>query len=820
MARQNLLRPSVRSGELSPRTIARVDLQQYPLGAETLENFLILPEGGFMRRPGTRFVIEVKDSAAKTNLMRFRFNTEQAYVLETGDQYFRFFRNQGRIVVPNTDAAITNGDFPAGITDWDDRSTGTGAISHDAVNGRLNLDGASASIAWAEQDVAVTTTGIEHVLRFRVLGIAGDTVQVRIGTATLGEQIKADQDYGVGWHAVAFTPNVSTFFVQFRNSAIKTIQIDDVSLLDDAQMEITTPYTTAELFELRSAQVADIRYICHTGHAVHKLLRFGHTSWSLEEADFFDGPYLDANTSDITATTLTPSAATGLGITITASAITGINGNTGFQATDVGRLVRIKHTNWGYARITGVTSTLIVTADVKVDFGAATASVDWALGAWSDTTGHPQSVAFFQSRSAYIRSTDSPQTIWLSQSNDFENMRPDNGTSAVEDDDAIARTLASNEVDTMLWIKSGPFLVVGTAGAEWIVRSSLDDEVLTPASFNAKPQTTKKAAPVDALQIDEATLFMQAGGRKLMQFGFNAEIRGWNALDLTRIAEHATKSGITALEYEEEPFSLVWALRTDGQAAIMSYRLEDEFAGWTRYRFGGAFGAGDAVAEAVVTIPGNAANGSEERDEVWLIVKRTINGGTVRYVEFLEKPHGDGDDQEDAFYVDSGLTYDGTPVSVITGLTHLEGEPLNILADGAIHPTRTVASGQITLDKAYSVVQAGLSYTSTYKSLKPEGGATIGAALTQTKRIGDVGLVLDNTLGISIGPDSANLTDIPFREVGDPMDTAVPLFTGEKIIEDFKGDWSTDPRIVIQSSAPAPATILALVPKVETHDSV
>ena len=156
----------------------------------------------------------------------------------------------------------------------------------------------------------------------------------------------------------------------------------------------------------------------------------------------------------------------------------------------------------------------------------------------------------------------------------------------------------------------------------------------------------------------------------------------------------------------------------------------------------------------------------------------------------------------------------------ISGLDHLEGETVKVLADGAEHPDRTVEGGQITLDASHSRIQVGLSYTSTYKSLKMEGGAAIGTAMTQTKRIGPVGLVLHNTLGLKIGPESSNLDEIAFRTVSDPMDAAIPFFTGERTVEDFRGDWETDPRIVIQSSSPLPMTVLAIVPHVETNDTL
>ncbi len=894
MARANLLRPSVNAGEFSPRMAARVDMQQYPFAAETLENLILLPQGGFMRRPGTRYVAEVKDVNAKSRLMRFRFSTEQAYVIEAGERYFRFYKDQGQIAVADTDAVIANGDF-ALATGWDDRSgllelpfdsetgaftasrvvtggtsaatatvvavnkgvTGTGnygvltlsgvagafqdnepitdtatgaattnfptplgtsaAISYDSVNGRLNLDGLTDDFAWAEQDVATTKTGQEHVLRFRVLGAAGDTAQLRIGTTSTGNDLLEDRDVAVGYHAFAFTPTTSPFYVQFR-AKNKTVQIDDVSLLSGTAMELATPWAASDLPDLRSAQSADIRYFTHGDHPVYRLLRYGHTSWSLEEVDFADGPYYDAN---IGKTTLTPSATAGIGVSVTASRTDGINNGSGFKPTDVGRLLRIMHGSaWSYARIVGVLSPSEVTVDVKRDFGGTTGSLDWALGGWSQTTGYPQTVAFYEGRLAFAGTRDRPQSFWLSQSQDFENMRPDSTAGAVEDDDAIVRTIGTTEVNGIQWMSPGPTLVLGTAGAQWVVRASLQDEPITPASVNAKAQTTRQCAGMDALQLDEATLFVQAGKRKLLQYGYSTEIRGYEARDLTILAEHVSESGFAGLEYQEEPWSIIWALRADGGLAALTYRPAQDIVGWSRHRLGGSFGAGQAAVESMIAIPGNAPGDSEDRDELWLIVRRTINGATKRYVEFFEASYEDGDVQSHAFYLDCGLGYDGAATSTISGLSHLEGETVKVLADGAEHPDCTVASGQITLDAGHSKIQVGLSYTSTYKSLKMEGAAAIGTALTQTKRIGPVGLVLHNTLGLRVGPDSSHLTEIPFRAVSDAMDNAIPLFTGETAIEDFPGEWETDPRIVIQSDAPLPMTVLAIVPRVETNDNL
>ena len=244
-------------------------------------------------------------------------------------------------------------------------------------------------------------------------------------------------------------------------------------------------------------------------------------------------------------------------------------------------------------------------------------------------------------------------------------------------------------------------------------------------------------------------------------------------------------------------------------------------------------------------------NDSDERDELWLVVKRTINGSTKRYIEvmeyFFEGPlredytdnarwqenEKDWRDamvtsQKDAFYVDCGLTYDGAAVTSITGLTHLEGQTVKVLADGKVIADKTVASGAITLTTAASKVQVGLAYKHRYESLKLATGARGGTSVNKVKGVSSCGMVLLDCAKFSVttveydeqsGRREFDLLDVGFIRPQDDPAAAIPLFSGE-VSPNTEMAASTDPRIYAESDAPLPFTMLALAPVIQGSDRV
>jgi len=852
MARVAVQLTNFTGGELSPRLDGRNDLAKYTSGCKTLENLVVYPHGAAARRPGTTFVSEVADSDNKTRLIPFEFSTTQTYMLEFSNLKIRFYKNNGIILESNkTITAITKAS-PGVIT----------SNSHGYSNGD-----------------EVYISGIVGMTELN-----GKTFLV--ANSTTNTFSLTDKD-GVAINTTSYTT--------YSSGGIA-----------NRVYEIATPYTTAELFDIKFAQSADVMYITHPAHEVEKLSRTGHTSWSLTDVVFTNGPFQDAN---ITTTTLTPASASVGSRNITASAVTGINGGVGFLSTDVGRQI---HFNAGYATITARTSSTVVVADVTTAFTNGNAITDWYLGAFSDTTGHPSCVTFFEQRLVFAGTTNQPQAIFFSKSGDYESMDSNIG-GTIADDDAIVYTIASNQVNAIRFMTSTRTLIIGTAGGEFIVSGGGSDSAVTPTNILIKKQSNHGAANVDAIAVGNATLFLQRAKRKIRELAYNFDVDGYVAPDMTILAEHITEGGLTQIAYQQEPNQIIYCVREDGEMVGLTYQREQQVTAWHRHIFGGRFGIatitvsdyanittgskiillksdgttttftsttgtagtnefktetnnnttatnlknainahtnftatvnsavvtvtetahkatgyltiksfdsarltatseGKAVIESVAVIPTD-----DKEYQTWVIVKRTVNGITRRYVEFLNELDFDETDNTSFNFLDSALSYSGSAVTTLSNLEHLEGQVVSILADGATHPDRTVTSGSITLDRSAKNVKIGLNYISLLQTMRLDAGSQDGTSQAKTKRIYDITVRMFETIGVEVGPNLSDMERIPFRSSADLMDEGIPPFTGDKEVE-FRGNYETDGFIYVRQSQPLPFTILSLYPRLATND--
>ena len=494
--------------------------------------------------------------------------------------------------------------------------------------------------------------------------------------------------------------------------------------------------------------------------------------------------------------------------TLTLSSTTGVNSNQGWLSTDVGRLV---HMLDGHVKITGYTSTTVVNMEVISDISNGSATTDFALGSFSDTTGYPSCVTFFEQRLVFAATLSQPQTLFFSKSGDYENM-DDNYHGVVADDDSIIYTIASNQVNAIRFMTATRTLIIGTAGGEFAVSGGGTDIAITPTNILIKKQSNNGAANVDALAVGNATLFLQRARRKLRELAYNFDVDGYVAPDLTILAEHISEGGFKQLSYQQEPNQVIWCARNDGQLVGLTYQREQQVVAWHRHIFGGVFGSGNSVCDSVATIPTD-----DSEYQTWVIVKRTINGATKRYVEYIHQYDFDETDDTSFNFLDSQLAYDGSAVTNISGLAHLEGQTVSVLADGATHPDKVVSSGAIVLERAASKVKVGLSYTSLLQTMRIDAGAQNGTSQSKTKRIYEITARLYESIGVEIGPDLTNMERIPFRSSANAMNSGINVFTGDKEIE-FRGNYETDGFIFVRQTQPLPLTILSLYPKLQTND--
>jgi len=618
MAKVSPIQTNFTAGEFSPQLEGRVDITKYFNAAKSIENFLITPFGGIDRRPGSQFVACAKFSDKKCRLIPFQFSTEQTYILELGDLYARFHRDEGSVV--EASKAIT------------------GASNADPVNLDIVAHG--------------YTVGDE----IAISGVVGMTElngkRFRVDTVPGANNITIEDKDGITIDGTGFGTYIS-------------------GGIAEKIVEIVTPYTEAQLFDLQFAQSADVLFLVHRDVQQAKINRLSDVLWTFETIETVGGPYQPLNLDD--TLTLTPSATTGAGITVTASSSL-------FNADMVGGLIRIGglvSTVQGYVKIVGFTSDLIVTADVVADLDGTGATDDWSLGSFSTDAGFPSTVTFHEQRLWYGGTRLEPQTVKASVTLEFENFTP-----GADDVDALDYQIATEQVNAIRWLSSGRGLAIGTTGGAFILSTGSDFTPITPTNVQVRRETNFGSELIVPVVIGNFQYYVQRGGRKMREFQYNFDIDRHKSFDMTLLSEQITESGIVQMDFALSPNSVLWAIRADGQIAALTRQIDQEVIGWTR-QIPAETIAGTSSYESVATIPVG------ETDQVWVSVKRTVDGTTRRFIEFLQDLDF-GSDQADAFFVDSGLTYTGVAVGTITGLAHLEGESVSILSEGAVLPNPSI----------------------------------------------------------------------------------------------------------------------------------
>ena len=784
MARQTWIQNAFNSGELSPYIAGRTDITRYGAGAQIIENFWIRPTGGVTRRSGSRFVLECDDSAKKSRLVPFIFSSTQAYILEFGNNVIRVFKNEAPVLAATHSFATT--DVDAGT----ERVTISGGHFYIASQGPFRL----------------TTTGTlpagwslatDYYIRY----VSATVFELSL---TAGGAAVAITDVGAGTHTI--TPQSTTYF------------------------ELTTTYTEAQLYDLGFAQSNDTLYIVHSAHAPAKLTRTGHTTWTLTDIVFKDGPWMAQNTGTIT---VDPGANSGATTLTASSALFASDGS------DVGRMFRVqsggaadslKDRPWAWGRIVApYVSTTVANWTIdstSPDLSDNTATVRWRFGAFgtSSTTGYPSVVTFQEQRLFFAANPGGPQTVYASKTANFENFAittdygtPTSGRAVIADDNGFTYTIASNQVNVIRWMNPIRALVIGTNNGVWTMQASTPQEAVTPTNVQIRRSTVTGCGAIESVNVDDEVVFISDSYSRVLIVGYQFDKDSYKPLDATLYSEHIGAGGFDDIAYAHEPLRTIYFVRSDGVLCGLTYMQDQSVIGFSRHILGGSFGSGDAVVESVAVIP--APN--EDHDQVWVTVKRTINGAMKRYVEFFEQEFASTDVLADAYFVDCGLSYSGSAATIITGLDHLYGETVQILADGGVVPDAVV--GAVTggvgfvLTTAASKVHAGLAYASNVSPFPPDTADREGTAQGKAGRAVETKIRFYRTAEGKIGQSASTLSEMDFRSTTDLMNQPTPLFTDDyNVVIDSEFDLGRE--LYVRQDLPLPMTILALLQSVWTGD--
>ncbi len=666
-------------------------------------------------------------------------------------------------------------------------------------------------------DLSKYATGLRTCENFFIKAQGG--VYSRPGFRFIGEIADSSQKARL----IPFSFNTEqTYVLVFEDLRVRVVKDGGFVLnsTDDTVYELETPYTVDQIQTLGYAQSADVMTIVHPDHDPMNLNRLADDEWTLEVIDYastIDAPVINSVTSvgdgfgDYSKQyeyVVTAVAADGSESLASASVV---KTNASLATTGGLRISWSAVTDADYYR---------VYKDPSVDTGIygwigdsnTTTFDDYNIAPITsdappqdrrpfDGTGNkPSAVTYYQQRQVFANTYNEPQATFTTQTNNFDSLRVSN---PARDDDAVTWTIAARQVNEIRHLLPLDALLVLTSGAEWKTTEG-DTGVLTPSTIGVRIQSYNGCSTVPPVVINSTALYIQEKGTRLRDLGYEFSSDKYTGNDLSLMAEHLFEGfQITSMTYADEPHGIVWCVRSDGVLLGLTYQREHQVWGWHKHTTQGEF-------ESVASIT------EDGRDAVYVIVKRTVNGETVRYVERLEKRESAA--PEDCFYVDSGLSYDGDAVTSIGGLDHLEGETVTILTDGYTVPDQTVVDGAITLQRAASKIHVGLKYTPVVETLDIDTPSPTQTLKSNSVSVSKATIEVEKSRGGWVGPLSDSGTYPVMSEIKPRFDSdnydriALKTFKQEVFIDP---QWSKGGGLRIEQRDPLPMSILSIIPQID-----
>jgi hypothetical protein len=576
------------------------------------------------------------------------------------------------------------------------------------------------------------------------------------------------------------------------------------------EYEIPTPYLEADVFDLHFVQSADVLTIVHQNYAPMELRRYGATNWQLSTIQFAPTLSPPTGVSATAHTGTTPGAPTTMYYVVTAVSADGLTesyassivncSNNLFDTgayntiswsavTGAARYNVYRQSNGLYGYIGQTTTTSLVDNGggnvVTPNIGQTPPIQDAVFAGAGD---YPGAVSYFEQRRCFAGTINAPQTLWMTESGTESSM---NYTLPTRDDNRVKFKVVAREADTIRHIVPLQQMLLLTQAGEWRVQS-VNNDAITPSSVSVKPQSYVGANNVQPLIVNNNLVYAAARGGHVREMAYSWQAGGYVTGDLSLRAAHLF-DGMTIVDsaFSKAPYPICWFVSSNGKLLGLTYVPEQQVGAWHWHDTQGTFEAITVVAEG-------------DEDVLYAVVNRTINGATVRYIE--RKQSRLFATLADSFVVDAGLSYNGAPATVFSGLNHLEGATVSILADGAVMPQATVTGGTVTLSTPASKVTIGLPYDSDIQFLPMAFLELPGAGQGRPKNVNRVWLRVYLSSGIYAGPDFDNLVPVKQRTT-EPYDSPPNLKT-EEVEVALKPSWGDSGQVCIRQQDPLPLTIL------------
>ncbi len=748
------------TGEFTEELLGRVDLESLRKACRLCRNFIPRTLGGVRRRPGLMRLGAAKYPDKKCRLLPFNFSTEARFMMEAGEGYLRFWRD--------------------------------GAPLLDGDGDRIEL-----AAPWTEAQLfSIQMTQVNDLVYFvhpefpvqelrRVTDISWTLAEFAWAWPAM-----RDENPDPTTMACSVTTGSGTL-----TSSAPQFTAGDVG----AYYEIThnRPSSSVGIFLVAGTTSAELKVL---------------GTWEVSTTGIWAGDlYLEIKQLNGDWTVLRSwvvSAdkniqASGVIQKETWMRLRFVYGSSSGTVDPRAQLEALDPEIRGLVRVTGYTSPTVASVTVIRDLWSTSATLLWSEGAWSARRGFPRSVAIHQQRLVFGGCAAEPQKIWGSAIGDFNNFK-----ILDLDDSGYAVLIAAQEANPIVWLASQDGLIIGTEGDEWLMDSG--DEVISPSNPPYSKRKTKfGSADLQAQLVGSVVIFVQRGRRSVREYVFAFDEQGYKAPDLSQLSEHMTQGGVVQLAYAQNPDSTIWAVTGDEKLLSCTYRRESEVVAWAQHPSAGAF-------ESVATIYGAENSGA---DEVWMSVRRTIDGVESRHIERFDPEHwilqaaGEPARARMVHFDCSLRIHLDAPASIVTGLEHLEGAVVAVRVDGASQQSRKVSEGFIVLDSPGTEIVAGLPYMSILQPFLFDTVLQDGTSQGSMNRTPEIRARLQ-LAGAMQTADSAEgpFRDLSFRSpMNHPMDAPPPLFSGLTDPVLFQANFTDGTNFTIRTDSGEPLNILMVV---------